>query len=249
MSVSPIQLLIEDRIRVLGLRRQDVARRAGYTNLSKGCRRLDELLAGDLHTTRGLIDRLPAALDVPAETVNEAVAETKRQRWAAEDAAWRAAFKPHGIILTEHERPTSITMAAISGADRKLWVDFEPGSPHLTYIRQALDAVKRRSPISFYGAAVGVIINYSPDEAVHTAHSRSAVALALARSMRLMASCSCLSSTTAIGAGSGIATVGCGASEGASTWGFPLAGRGAVAAPPRRVGHCTAWCLRCRSPG
>ncbi len=167
MSVSPIQLLIEDRIRVLGLRRQDVARRAGYTNLSKGCRRLDELLAGDLHTTRGLIDRLPAALDVPAETVNEAVAETKRQRWAAEDAAWRAAFKPHGIILTEHERPTSITMAAISGADRKLWVDFEPGSPHLTYIRQALDAVKRRSPISFYGAAVGVIINYSPDEAVH----------------------------------------------------------------------------------
>ena len=27
--------------------------------------------------------------------------------------------------------------------------------------------MKRRSPISFYGAAVGVIINYSPDEAVH----------------------------------------------------------------------------------
>jgi hypothetical protein len=167
MSSSPLANLIEARRLELGLRRQDVARRAGYTNLSKGCRRLDELLAGDLHTTRGLIDRLPAALDVPAETVNEAVAETKRQRRAAEDRAWRAAFKPHAIILTEHTRPTSITMAIFTGADRKLWVDFEPDSSPVSYLKQTLRAAKRRSPISFYGAAVGVIVNYSPDEAVH----------------------------------------------------------------------------------
>ncbi len=112
MTRSLITALIDDRCRELGLSRHDVVRRAGYTNLSKGHRKLDELLTGDLHHSRGLIDRLPVALDVPAEVVHKAVEATKQQRWEAEDAAWRAGFVPHAIILTEHEKPTSITMAA-----------------------------------------------------------------------------------------------------------------------------------------
>jgi hypothetical protein len=166
LMVFPIKLLIEDRRRLLGLTRRDVVRRAGYRNVSKGLRRLDELLAGEWRKARGLIDRLPAALGMPAETVNEAVSETDRQMRAAEDAAWRAAFKPHAIILTEHTRPTQITFAAICGADRKLRIEFEPGSNRISYIRQALDQVRRRSPIEFYGRAIGVIVNYSPDDAV-----------------------------------------------------------------------------------
>jgi hypothetical protein len=166
MSASPIQVLIEDRCLELGLTRHDIVRRAGYTNLSKGHRKLDELLLGDLWHSRGLISRLPAALGVSADVVNEAVAETERQMRAAEDVAYRAAFRPHAIILTEYTRPTSITMAAIGGADRKLRVDFEPGSSPMSYLKQALDQVRRRSPITFYGAAVGVVINFSPDHAV-----------------------------------------------------------------------------------
>jgi hypothetical protein len=158
--------LVEERRKELGLRKQDVVRKAGYTNVGKGCRRYDELLAGELHTSRGLIDRLPAALNLPPETVTEAVAETKRQHWARMDAEWRAAFKPHGIIITEHYIPTQITFAAITGADRHLWVNFEPGSKSITYIKQALKAVRQRSPIRFYGRAIGVIVNFSPDSAV-----------------------------------------------------------------------------------
>jgi hypothetical protein len=124
-------------------------------------------LAGDLHTTRGLIERLPTALDLPIEAVTEAVAETKRQYWAKVDAEWRASFVPHAVILTEHRIPTSIIMAVITGADRHLWVNFEPGSNRITYIKQALRAVKRRSPIMFFGKVTGLIINYSPDNAVH----------------------------------------------------------------------------------
>src|SRR5438128_7962412 len=114
--LSPLKTLIENRSRDLGLSRQDIVQRAGYRNLAKGCRRLDELLTGDVHAARGLIDRLPAALDVPAEAVREAVAETKRQKRAEDYTAWRASFRPHGIILTEHSRPTHITFAAITGA-------------------------------------------------------------------------------------------------------------------------------------
>ena len=163
---NPIQTLVEDRRKELGLRKQDVVHRAGFKNLSKGCRRYDELLAGELHTARGLINRLPAALELPAETVTEAVDQTRQEFWEAEDGAYRAAFEPHAILITEHRIPTQITFAAITGADRRLWVNFEPGSSRITYIQQALKAVKLRSPIRFCGAVVGLIVNYSPDQAV-----------------------------------------------------------------------------------
>jgi hypothetical protein len=55
---------------------------------------------------------------------------------------------------------------AITGADRKLWVDFTPGSTNISYLRQALDAARQRSPIRFYGNVIGVIINYTADDAV-----------------------------------------------------------------------------------
>jgi hypothetical protein len=165
-AMNPLTTLIENRRLELGLRKLDVVVRAGYTNIGKGCRRYDELLGGDLHTTRGLIGRLPAALDIPAETVTEAVAETKRQYWSRVDAEYRAAFKPQGFIVTEHTVPTSITMAAFTGADRHLWVNFEPSSAPLSYLAQTLKAVRLRSPIQWFGHATGVIVNYSPDHAI-----------------------------------------------------------------------------------
>jgi hypothetical protein len=166
MSALPIQALIEDRCHTLGLSCHDVVRRARYVNLSKGHRRLDELLGGNLHHTQGLIERLPVALDLPVSTVTEAVEATERELWAREDAAWRAGFVPHAIILTEHERPTSITFAAFTAADRHLIVNFEPDSSRISYVAQALKAVRLRSPIRFYGNAVGVVVNYGPDTAV-----------------------------------------------------------------------------------
>jgi hypothetical protein len=141
-------------------------RRAGYETTAKGLRRRDELLAGELRTTRGLIERLPAALDVPAEIVTAAISETDQQIRAEADQAYRASFKPHAIILTEHTRPTQITFAAILGADRNLRIDFTLGSNSITYVRQALDMVRRRSPIQFYGRAIGVVVNFSPDQAI-----------------------------------------------------------------------------------
>ncbi len=164
--MSPIKTLVQNRCRELGLSRKDIVRRAGYVNLAKGHRRFDELLAGDVNAARGLIDRLPTALNLPAETIGVAISATARQQREAEDAAYRAAFKPRGFIITEHTVPTSITMAAFVGADQSLWVDFDPGTTAITYLGQTLRAAKQRSPIRFYGNAVGVVVNYSPDEAL-----------------------------------------------------------------------------------
>jgi len=164
--MSPIKTLVQNRCRELGLSRKDIVRRAGYVNLAKGHRRFDELLAGDVNAARGLIDRLPTALNLPAETIGVAISATARQQREAEDAAYRAAFKPRGFIITEHTVPTSITMAAFVGADQSLWVDFDPGTTAITYLGQTLRAAKQRSPIRYYGDAVGVVVNYSPDEAL-----------------------------------------------------------------------------------
>ena len=64
--------LIVDRTRVLDLSRPDLVRRAGYKNIAKGLRRLDELLAGDFDKTRNLVRALPAALDVATQVVEHA---------------------------------------------------------------------------------------------------------------------------------------------------------------------------------
>jgi hypothetical protein len=77
--MSPITNLIENRCQELGLTRRDIIRRLDYQNRSKGARRFDEFMNGELGpNSRGLIERLPIALDLLPETITEAVAETKR---------------------------------------------------------------------------------------------------------------------------------------------------------------------------
>jgi hypothetical protein len=56
-----IKAVILDHCQALGLSRADVVRRAGFKNVPKGLRRLDELCAGQLKTTSSLINGLPSA--------------------------------------------------------------------------------------------------------------------------------------------------------------------------------------------
>jgi len=62
---------------------------------------------------------LPAAIDVPPEMVERAIEETRRRTAEAKEAAeqarqtvWRAAFRPHAIILTERTVPQPFFVAA-----------------------------------------------------------------------------------------------------------------------------------------
>jgi hypothetical protein len=96
----------------LGLNRTDLIRRTRYKNVAKGLRRLDELFAGNLDQTVDLIRALPDALNMPGHLVETAVAETRHElreyalRIAQEEEkAWRSAFVPHAVILTDRTRP------------------------------------------------------------------------------------------------------------------------------------------------
>jgi hypothetical protein len=175
-----IESLVVDRSTVLGLSRLDLVRRAGYKNIAKGLRRLDELLAGDLDKTRDLIRALPAALDVPPELVATAIEGTRRQiaevqeaAWQVREAVWCAAFRPHAIILTERTVPQPLFVAAIIGVERLLCLNFNFALPPISYASQALAGIRRRlsefrsqTGLPAFGWPIGAIVNYTPDRAI-----------------------------------------------------------------------------------
>jgi hypothetical protein len=167
----PIQVLISSRCSELGLRPVEVVRRCGYKNVSKGLRRLEDISRGCFAGTDTLIRNLPDALEVRAEVVKQAVEETKRHLLEAEESAWREEFKPHAIILTERERPQPLFVAAFIGVDRLLRVNLDPTDGPGTYIKQALDGVRKKlarwkGVLPAFGRPVGVVVNYTPDRAI-----------------------------------------------------------------------------------
>ena len=66
-------------MRWLGLNRAQLAAMIGYTNVSKGCRRLDEMCHGDIAHLGPLLAKLPDVLDLPQDVVTEAIETTKKQ--------------------------------------------------------------------------------------------------------------------------------------------------------------------------
>jgi hypothetical protein len=177
-EVFAVNRLITERCRELGLSRSELVRRARYKNISKGLRRLDELLAGNLAKATALIKAFPEALDLPKEAVLQAVQDTLRQledrerrRSEAEDMAYRAGFKPHAVILSERSIPWPMFVAAVIGVERILRIDFDPNATPLQFARLALQGVNRRAAewsgvLPAYGKPIGFVVNYSPDSAV-----------------------------------------------------------------------------------
>ncbi len=172
----PIHALVEARLKALGIRRSELARRCGFKNLAKGMRRLDAVCKGDIDSpsSRMILTALPTALDVEEGIVQAAVRETaetleQMDRTAAADreSAWRASFQPHGYLCGSTERPSSITICGFTGGpERWLKIPLDCSKPPVTFTAQAMAVVRRTPTITFFGRTTGFIINYSPDDAV-----------------------------------------------------------------------------------
>jgi hypothetical protein len=187
----PLSDLIDTRMIELGLDREALGLRLGYQNPVKAAGRVHALCDGHLKSrkSRAALDRLPDALEVPAEVVRRAVlateevlsemeiqAEEQRRRAAeAAEAEWRNRFRPHAVIQTERTVPSQIIFCGVTGgAERWLVIPFDLSKPPISYIKQALEALPEKVRVGrdgkwfvpFYGEVLGVIINYSPDQAV-----------------------------------------------------------------------------------
>lgn len=167
-----IETLVRTRSNELGLVPIDLVRRSGYKKVTKGLRRLEELQSGFFDSARGLLQALPAALDLPEAIIQQAVEDSLREIVETKEATWRTAFVPHAIILTERARSQPIFIAAMIGIAELKRVDFTLGSSPVSYIQQALEGVRHklnrggRNQLPCFGRPVGIVINYTPDWAV-----------------------------------------------------------------------------------
>jgi hypothetical protein len=179
-----IASLIDRRCRELQLRPAELVRRAGYRNISKGLRRLDQLCDGDFHLARELIRGLPHALEVPEPVVRsaiardiEALANAERQAAAEREAAWRAALRPHAIAVTARRVPSPIFAAAVSNATRSMRTELDATADPATFFDQAVRGLRRLlaergwdtpAPGGYpgFGRLTGVVVNDTPDHAI-----------------------------------------------------------------------------------
>ena len=126
----PLAALVANRCRELGLRRSEVAARCGYKNISKGLRRLEQVLAGDFERADALLHGLPEALDLSPAIIEEAVDKTVQQIAAEKEAVWRASFQPSAYLLGTSDRPSQLLFFAITGgAERWLKIPLDQTQP------------------------------------------------------------------------------------------------------------------------
>jgi hypothetical protein len=120
----PIHDFIDKRLKELGFRRGELARRCGYKNISKGVRRIDQVCGGDLGSPSAkiVLEALPAALEVDVDTVRSAIQATYRAAlglggYSGVDCRYDVAAarrpKPRGHLQTfgEGDAPPSTTWA------------------------------------------------------------------------------------------------------------------------------------------
>jgi hypothetical protein len=182
---TPLADLIHTRMNELGLDRQALGFRLGYQNPLKASGRVHALCEGHITSrrSRAALARLPDALDVAPGVIEKAVAathelfveiarqaeEARRRAAEAEEAEWRARFKPHAVVQTELTVPSQITICGLTGgAERWLMIRLDLSKPPVTYIGQALGALPEkvrqghdgRKYVTFFGQALGIIINY-----------------------------------------------------------------------------------------
>jgi len=173
-EILAIEKLIVDRCQALGLSRSDLVRRAGFKNVAKGLRRLDELCAGEMKLTVSLIVGLPAALELPTGAITDTMRQTVQQldevaRIAEEkrEAVWRATFRPCAYLLGTETRPSQITIYGMTGgSERWLKIPLDLSQSAVTFASQAFAVAGRTPVVTFFGKTIGFIVNYTPDCAV-----------------------------------------------------------------------------------
>jgi hypothetical protein len=188
---SPLARLIHMRLQELGIDAQALGFRLGYRNPAKAAGRVYALCDGHLanHRSKAALARLPDALALPSDFVEQAVIATEkailwqeRQRLEsarnarhANEAKWRRGFSPHAVIYTERTVPSQIMVCGLTGGIKEwLIIPLNHSQPPITFVQQVLSALPEKlrltlagSPcVPFFGRALGFIINYSPEKAL-----------------------------------------------------------------------------------
>ncbi|MBB5021355.1 hypothetical protein [Desulfurispira natronophila] len=117
----PITCLLKKALGKQNIDRHTLARRLGYSNISKALRRFDMAMQGGPLSPE-FQEKLCHALDLPPRDLRSAVAATQSMQAKQREQYKRDSFRPHVFIKTELKRPTQITFAALLGFRRLRWI-------------------------------------------------------------------------------------------------------------------------------
>lgn len=128
------------------------------------CAFFDRLAVNDMIHMKHHRRQLAAALDLPIRTIDAAIHRTADRRAAEREAAWRTAFVPHAVLVTQNRRPSQLVIAALAGAEGKMSIELPPSLPKLSWPKHVVQLLPKGVP--GFGFVTGFVINYSPDQAV-----------------------------------------------------------------------------------
>jgi hypothetical protein len=160
----PISDLITTGLTRSGMTRPDLVRAVGFTNLTKGLRRLDACLAEGDCTNSVLLRGLARTLGIDQGAVDEAVRLTRAQlaaeseeEMARASMAAREYFKPHVYVVTSRNKPSFLAGAALFGRQLKYLPVAEntPMDDVSAMVRQHYIEMHGRCP--FFGEITGYI--------------------------------------------------------------------------------------------
>ena len=153
-----------------GFSRAEFAARLGYDNTSRGCRKYQAFLGGDIEQ-EFILENLHRACGVDRSTVLLWLERSRHELQIARIEAEARAFRPHGVIKTERARPSPVFVAALTGSDRlrRVSLDFNADAPSFTAQMRAaiVKRVGENGEIPAFGRPVGFAINLTPYLAQH----------------------------------------------------------------------------------
>lgn len=156
--------LIEARRAELGLSEREFFHAIGIRNPNKGPAMMEHIRTGRMKSMVHMRRQIATALQVSIDEIDAAIDASTRWRAAMLNEAWRAAFRPHAVLTTSREIPSPIFAAALTGAERKLYVSFLEGLPELRWPEHVAALLPEGLP--GFGRVTGFVINYTPDRAV-----------------------------------------------------------------------------------
>jgi len=136
----------------------------GIRNVGKGRALLDRIRRDDMKGVVHHRRELAAALEVPVEEIDVAIKASRARYYKRIDDAWRASFRPHAVLTTTREIPQPIFVAALTGAEKRLYIDPPDDLPEPAW--PGYVAARLPPMIPGFGRVTGFVMNYTPDRAV-----------------------------------------------------------------------------------
>ena len=159
-----LQILIEKECARMGVNDQEFTRLIGIKKFHKAKAFIEQVKCNQMKKMIHMRHQIVDVLDVTIEQVDEAIQVSKDAYYGEIDAAWRASFQPHAVLITANKIPSPIFVAAITGLAQKLYIVPPANLPQLAWPSWITKHVPEE--VLAFGKVEAFVINYTPDRAI-----------------------------------------------------------------------------------